>query len=110
MIATAGQDTATVQAIIGQALDQAHAWGHSAFIHLRLPENQRAKPIIKAWNAALVQAKVNYIPRLSGSRSYLDSRGKSRTEITEILYEIWPRDEDWELRPVPPNPSNPNSP
>ena len=97
MIAVPHPDAVGIETVVRQALEQARATGRSAFIHVRLGQDERAKPILKAWNQVLAAAPVNHAASTSGSRPYHDARGDTRTEVTDALYEIWPNDEDWEL-------------
>ncbi|HVB08943.1 MAG TPA: hypothetical protein VNM16_01085 [Bacillota bacterium] len=95
MIAVPHPDAVGIETVVRQALEQARATGRSAFIHLRLGPDERAKPVLKAWNKVLAEVPVNYMSSSSGSRPY----GDTRTEVAEYLYEIWPNDEDWEQTP-----------
>ena len=98
MTATTTLD-ATIEETIHQALARARAWGCSAFISVRARDEEQPKPIFDAWKRALITLDIGCTKRRSDSRTSYDHQGRPRTETTEMLFEIWPNDEEWEMTP-----------
>jgi hypothetical protein len=97
-----------LRSFIDRALARAVAAGHSAYLLVELDADERARAALAAWTRALGEARVRYAMRSSGSRVYHDRGGNERTEIDEILIEIWPDRPEWMVSGAPQAPARHN--
>ena len=80
---------------IDRALAQARETNHSAYLHICLDADERAKAALAAWSRALAESSARHAMRSSGRRAFRDCAGYERTEIDEIVIEVWPDGAEW---------------
>jgi hypothetical protein len=88
-------ESTELRTYIDRALAQARETNHSAYLRISLDADERARIALAAWTKALVESKARYAIRSSGRRAYRDRAGYERTEIDEIVIEVWPDGTDW---------------